>query len=124
MRVMLCLLLVSATALADVTVIDNKQTITVDCAKDHGAAVTGNNNTLVLKGKCDSLSVSGNKNNIKADSVKQVMVSGNDNNVASAAAESILVSGDRNTVTWTKGISKPKPSIADNGDNNKVSQTK
>ena len=117
---LLASLLVSSVALADVDEVDNKKTHTVDCTKDKTVRVSGNSNTFTLKGTCDSVQVSGNKNTVKGDGAKQVMLSGNDNTIDLSSIDSLMVSGDRNTVSYKK----KKPTVADQGNGNKITQAK
>ena len=116
---LLASLLVSSVVFADVDEVDNGKTHTVDCKKDPTVRVSGNSNTFTLKGTCESVQVSGNKNTVKGDAAKQVMLSGNDNTIA-LQIDNLMVSGDRNTVSYKK----KKPSVADQGNGNKISQAK
>ena len=120
MKWLLACLLVSSVALADVDEVDNNKTHTVDCKKDPTVRVSGNSNTFTLKGTCESVQVSGNKNTIKGDGAKQVMLSGNDNTISLASITSVMVSGDRNSVSYKK----TKPTVADQGSKNTVTQAK
>ncbi len=117
---LLASLLVSSVALADVDEVDNNKTHTVDCKKDPTVRVSGNSNTFTLKGTCESVQISGNKNTVKGDGAKQVMLSGNDNTINLSSIDSVMVSGDRNTVSYKK----KKPTVADQGNQNRVSQAK
>lgn len=120
MKWLLACLLVSSVALADVDEVDNGKTHTVDCKKDPTVRVSGNSNTFTLKGTCESVQVSGNKNTVKGDGAKQVMLSGNDNAISLSSITSVMVSGDRNTV----GYKGKKPTVADQGNKNTVTPAK
>ena len=120
MKWLLASLLVSSVALADVDEVDNNKTHTVDCKKDSTVRVSGNSNTFTLKGTCESVQVSGNKNTIKGDGAKQVMLSGNDNTIHLTSIDSVMVSGDRNAVSYKK----KKPTVADQGNKNTVTPAK
>ena len=120
MKWLLACLLVSSVALADVDEVDNNKTHTVDCKKDPTVRVSGNSNTFTLTGTCESVQVSGNKNTVKGGGAKQVMLSGNDNTIALSIIDSVMVSGDRNAVSYKK----KKPTVADQGSKNKVTQAK
>lgn len=120
MKWLVACLLVSSVALADVDEVDNGKTHTVDCKKDPTVRVSGNSNTFTLKGTCESVQVSGNKNTVTGDGAKQVMLSGNDNAINLASIAKVMVSGDRNTVTYKKA----KPTVADQGNKNRVTQAK
>jgi hypothetical protein len=120
MKLLLACLLVSSVALADVDEVENNKTHTVDCKKDPTVRVSGNNNVFTLKGTCESVQVSGNKNAVKGDGAKQVMLSGNDNAITLSSIDSVMVSGDRNAVSYKK----KKPTVADQGSKNVVTQAK
>lgn len=113
-------LLISTVAFADIDEVDNGKTHTVDCAKDGTVRVSGNSNTFTLKGTCASVQISGNKNTVKGDGAKSVLLSGNDNTVALTSIDNVLVSGDNNSLSYKK----KKPTVADQGNGNKVSQAK
>jgi hypothetical protein len=113
-------LLVSSAVFADIDEVDNGKTHTVDCAKDGTVRVSGNANTFTLKGTCASVQISGNKNTVKGDAAKSVLVSGNDNSVALGSIDNVLVSGDNNAISYKK----KKPSVADQGNGNKVTPAK
>ena len=123
-RLIVCSLLLSSLATADVMEADNKHNVTVDCKKDPVVDISGNKNTYKLKGECKQLRVSGNDNTVTAETLTAIMVSGNRNTVTAAATDQIAVSGDHNTVSWKKTASKDKksPGVLDNGDGNKVAQ--
>lgn len=113
----LALLLLATPAFADVSVIDNNKTITVDCAKDPKVDLVGNNITLTLTGTCKTVNVTGNKETVKG-SATSVFVAGNENTVNIDTADTITVAGNKNTVTYKTGkVSNP-------GKNNKVTQVK
>jgi hypothetical protein len=119
MKILLAALLVSSVALADVNEMDNSKTHAVDCSKDASVRVSGNKNTFTLTGTCKSVQISGNLNVIKGDGAKSVMISGNENTVT-LTIDNAMISGNKNTVSY-KG---KKPSIADNGTGNTVTQAK
>ena len=113
-------LLISSTALADVDVVDNKQTHVVDCAKDATVRVSGNSNTFTLEGSCKSVQISGNSNRVSGDGAKSVLLSGNENTVTLTTIGNVLVSGDKNSISY-KG---KKPHVADQGNGNKITPAK
>lgn len=113
-------LFISSTALADVDVVDNKESHVVDCAKDPTVRVSGNSNTFTLKGSCKSVQISGNSNSVTGDGAKSVLLSGNNNTIALTTIGNVLVSGDKNTVSY-KG---KKPHVADQGNGNKITPAK
>lgn len=119
------LVLVPSLALAENHLMDDKQTVTYDCAKDAATNIMGNDNVIVLKGECDTVNISGNANKITGERAKSVNVSGNDNALALAVSGSVNLTGNRNTLAWKKASAKdagPKINIA--GKDNKVEATK
>ncbi len=111
-------------ATADALFADNKQTATVDCAKDSSVSITGNDATITLAGVCENVLVSGNKATVTG-SAKNVLVSGNDNTVALEVVDKLLVSGNSNTVSYKKSTDgKKKPKVSNTGNKNKVSVAK
>jgi len=113
----------TAAARADVSILDNDQTVTVDCAKDKSVSILGNKATVTLKGTCDAVNVAGNKASVKGSAVR-VHVAGNDNTLALDAADEILVSGNKNTVSYKKGIKEKAPRVSSPGSDNKVGLAK
>ena len=117
------LALAAGTAAADVNIVDNNKTITVDCAKHKLVNIAGNKATVTLKGTCEGVNISGNKATIKG-SVLIANVSGNDNTLTLDGVDSVLVSGNENAVTYKKAVKDKSTKVMDSGTNNKVSQTK
>ena len=103
---------------------NNKKTVTHDCAKDPDAAVEGNENTITFTGTCTLISVDGNDNKLKVESVKSLSVRGNKNSVAVDAVDAIDAPGNDNKVTWAKGISDKRPKVSSLGSRNKIGATK
>ena len=99
------LALTATAARADVNIVDNNKTITVDCAKDKSVNISGNKATV--KGSVLVANISGNSNTLTLDGVDGVMISGNEN-----------------TVTYKKAVKEKSPKMADTGTDNKISQTK
>ena len=102
---------------------DNDQTVTVDCAKDPRVGISGNNATVTLTGVCAQVSVNGNKASVTG-SAEKVSVAGNENTVNLDRVDLLATTGNSNTVTWKKGVKKPKPKIANPGNKNKISKVK
>lgn len=118
----LLVVVVSATsAIADVTVMDNDKTISVDCAKDKNVTLTGNHITVNLSGTCDSVKVTGNHETVNG-SVANAFVAGNHNTLALDGVDTISVSGSNNTVTHKKPLAKKKTSVSNLGKNNTITQ--
>ena len=119
----LTLALTATAAHADVAILDNNQTVTVDCAKDKGVNIVGNKATVTLNGTCDRVQISGNKATVKGSAL-QVYVAGNDNTLTLDAADEIYVAGNRNAVTYKKSAKAKSTKVASPGNENKISQTK
>jgi hypothetical protein len=119
----LVLALAAKTAAADISIFDNDQTVTVDCAKDKTVNVVGNNATVTLTGTCDSIQVAGNKATV-AGSVVTASITGNENTLALDAVDTVSVTGNKNTVTYKKAIKAKKTKVSTLGNHNKVSQAK
>jgi hypothetical protein len=104
--------------------LDNKKTVTHDCAKDPEAAVEGNANTITFTGTCERISADGNENKLKIESVKVLDVRGNKNTAVVGAVDAVRATGNDNSVTWTKGISGKAPKVASPGSRNKIGSAK
>jgi Protein of unknown function (DUF3060) len=118
------ILLGSSPALADLMVIENDETHTVDCAKDKKVMISGNGAKITLTGTCENVMISGNDAKVTG-SATNVMVSGNKNTVELDATLSIKVSGNSNTVSYKKSTDpKKKVGVLNSGNGNKVTQAK
>ena len=115
--------LAATTAAADVTVMDNDKTLTVDCAKDKNVTIVGNDITVTLVGTCEKLYVSGNDAKVTG-STKGAFVAGNDNTLTLEAVDTISTPGNENTVTYRRPVSKKKTSVSNPGNGNKITQSK
>jgi hypothetical protein len=126
MRILLALLVLSTPAFADISIDDNHQTVTVDCAKDSTVLVNGNEATVTLTGTCEMVSVTGNNAKITGGSTKKVTLPGNNNVVALEGVDVIGTAGNKNTVTYKSTVNTKlkKPKIANPGNKNKISKTK
>ena len=112
-----------APAHADVTVLDNKKSLEVDCAKDPRVNLLGNHITLKTKGVCERITISGNNETVTG-SATEVVISGNHNTVTLDAADAVAVAGNENTVSVRKAITRKTPRIANSGNDNKITQAK
>ena len=113
------LALAATPALADVSIVDNGQKLTVDCAKDKQVNIVGNKAEVTLTGTCEQVNISGNKASVKG-SVRQANVSGNENTLALDAVDQIFVSGNKNTISYKKPAKEKKTSTANTGSDNKI----
>jgi hypothetical protein len=111
-------------AAADASFFDNKQTATVDCAKDANVNISGNEATITLTGVCENVMIAGNKATLTG-SAKNVVVSGNDNTVDLDVVDRLSVPGNKNTVSYKKSSDpKKKTKVSNPGNKNKVSVKK
>jgi hypothetical protein len=109
------------TAFADVTVMDNDQTLTVDCAKDRNVNLVGNHITVTLTGTCDTVKVTGNHETVIGSSTNAYVL-GNHNTLNMDAVDTISIAGNKNTVAYKKPIKKKKTTVSNAGKNNTVTQ--
>ena len=123
MLAILAISLAATAASADVTVMDNNKTITVDCAKDRNVQLIGNHLTVSLSGACESVKVTGNHETV-VGSVTNAFVAGNHNTLNLDSVDNISVAGNHNTIAYKKPLAKKKTSVANLGKGNTVSQTK
>ncbi|MEO8703901.1 MAG: DUF3060 domain-containing protein [Kofleriaceae bacterium] len=125
MRTLLaCVLLLGANvAAAEVSVVDNDKTMTIDCAKDPTVSLIGNNLNVTLVGPCKLVTVTGNSEQVKG-SAEKFMIAGNKNTVTADSTDEIFVGGNKNSVAWKKAGLKPAPKITNTGKDNKVTQSK
>jgi hypothetical protein len=126
MKIMLyaaALTLTAATAHAGVNIIDNDQKLTVDCAKEKTVNIVGNNATVTLTGTCGQVNISGNEASVKGSAVR-VNISGNESTLVLDAVDTLRVSGNENKISYKKGVKAKKPSVANSGTDNKISQVK
>jgi hypothetical protein len=113
--------LLATTAFADVTVMDNNKTLTVDCAKDKNVNLVGNHITVTLTGTCENVRVTGNHEAVTG-SVLNVYVAGNNNTLSLDAVDKISIAGNKNSATYKKPASKKKTAVSNTGKDNKISQ--
>jgi hypothetical protein len=121
MKIAVLALLVSSTAFADVTVMDNDKELTVDCAKDKEVNLVGNHITVTLTGTCTKVTVSGNHETVKG-SVTTAFVMGNQNTLLLDAVDTIKVSGNNNTVTHGGPIKAKATAVSNVGKNNTITK--
>lgn len=118
------LVALTSTAAADVTVADNHQTVTVDCAKDPAVNVVGNHATVTLNGACKRVMLAGNHNTV-IGSAATVSVPGNNNTATLDVVDVLSVPGNSNTVTYkSSSDAKKKTKIGVTGNKNKITRAK
>jgi hypothetical protein len=113
-------LIVLAPTLASAKTYNEGTGDTWDCAKDGSVSINANDGTYTFKGPCKAIAVNGNNNKVSAEGSTAVSVNGNKNTVDVVAADAIAVNGNDNKVTYTKGLSKAKPSVSNPGNRNTV----
>lgn len=110
-------------AAADVSVVDNKQTVTVDCAKDKQVNILGNQATITLTGTCTKVSVAGNNANVTG-SANTVWIAGNNNTVTLTGVDALTIAGNSNTVTYKNAIIAKTTKVSNPGNKNTVTRQK
>lgn len=109
-RILFTLALVAVPALAHAgahKVMGNKKKQSITCKAGDTVDVTGNSNTLTIRGECAALSVAGNGNEVTID-----------------AAASISTAGNKNHVTWKKQAGGKDPDVTNPGTGNVIEQAK
>ena len=117
------ILSLTSIAAADVTIADNKQTLTVDCAKDKQVNILGNHATVTLTGTCTKVSVSGNNANVTG-SANTVWIAGNNNNVTLPGVDTLTIAGNSNNVTYKGPITAKTTKVSNPGNKNNVTRQK
>lgn len=113
--------LTTGIAFADVSIMDNNKTITVDCAKDPEVSLVGNHITVNLTGTCTKVTVTGNHETVNG-SVTGAFVLGNHNTLNLDGVDTISVAGNHNTVSYKGPLTKKKTSVSNLGRKNKVTK--
>lgn len=112
-------------AAADVSIVDNHQTIAVDCATDPNVSIMGNQATVTLTGTCAKVVISGNHATVSG-SATLVSIPGNHNTAVLDGVDTISVPGNHNTATYKKPVSPKlkKTKISNPGNHNTITRTK
>lgn len=112
-------------ATADVSIVDNDQTIAVDCASDPNVSIMGNQATVTLTGVCAKVVISGNHATVTG-SAKLVSIPGNHNTAMLDAVDTLSVPGNHNTATYKKPVNPKlkKTKVASPGNHNTITRTK
>lgn len=114
-------LLYAVPAAADVSVVDNHETVTVNCAKDPNVSIAGNQAVVTLSGVCKSVMIAGNQVKVTG-SATSFSIAGNTNTLDIDAADSISLTGNENTVRYKKtaDAKKKAPVVSNLGTKNSV----
>jgi len=112
-------------AAADVSIVDNDQTIAVDCATDPNVSIMGNQATVSLTGTCAKVVISGNHATVSG-SAALVSILGNHNTARLDGVDTISVSGNHNTATYKKPVNPKlkKTKVSSLGSHNTITRTK
>ncbi|MBA3456302.1 MAG: DUF3060 domain-containing protein [Deltaproteobacteria bacterium] len=112
-------------AAADISIVDNDETITVDCAKDPNVNIAGNTATVTLTGTCSKIMIAGNHITL-AGSAATVWIAGNHNTATLDAVDSLVTAGNHNTATYKKTVNPKlrKTKVSNPGNHNTVTRTK
>jgi hypothetical protein len=116
----LAISLTTGVAFADVSIMENKKTVTIDCAKDKAVNLIGNNITVNLTGTCTKVTATGNHGTVNG-STTGAFVLGNHNTLNLDGVDTISIAGNYNTITYKKPLAKKKTTVSNNGKDNKVS---
>jgi hypothetical protein len=121
---MIAVLFSASFAAADVSIVDNNQTVSVDCAKDPSVSIAGNAAKVTLNGTCKAVVLAGNKA-VVTGSATSVSIAGNQNTGNFDAVDSLSITGNENKVTYKKAVdAKKKTKVSNLGSKNSVSQAK
>jgi hypothetical protein len=117
------LLAVTSIASADVSIMDNDQTVEVDCAKDKQVSVVGNHATVTLTGTCTKVSISGNHATVKG-AATTVWIAGNHNTATLSGVDTLMVAGNENTVSYKGPITAKATKVSAPGNKNTITKQK
>ncbi len=117
------LLALTSIASADISVVDNDQTIEVDCAKDNQVSVVGNHATITLTGTCAKVSISGNQATLMG-AATTVWIAGNQNTAVLSAVDTLTVAGNENTVSYKGPVVAKTTKIKNPGNKNTITKQK
>jgi len=123
-KLALIAVLLASPAAADVSLVDNHETVTVDCAKDPNVSIAGNHETVTLTGVCKSVMIAGNSAKVTG-SATSFSIAGNKNTVDIDGADTISITGNDNTVSYKKAADAKKkaPKVSNLGTKNTVKKT-
>lgn len=111
--------LVATTAAADITIMENRKTITVDCAKDPEVNLVGNHIRVTLVGTCKKVTVTGNHESV-VGSVISARVLGNHNTLDLDGVDALSIAGNHNTASYKRPLEAKKTAVSNVGKYNTV----
>jgi hypothetical protein len=125
MKLLVATTLVAWTSIAsaDISIMDNDQTIEVDCAKDKQVSVVGNHATVTLTGTCTKVSISGNHATLTG-AATTVWIAGNQNTATLSGVDTLMVAGNENTVSYKGPITAKSTKVKAPGSKNTITKQK
>ncbi len=115
------LLAVTSIAAADVSLVENQQTVSVDCAKDKQVSLVGNRITVTLVGTCVKVSIAGNQNTVTG-SAATVWIAGNANTANLDKVDELSVPGNKNTATYNGPLTAKATKVSNPGTGNTITK--
>lgn len=112
-------------AAADISIVENHETVTIDCAKDPNVSVAGNHATVTLTGTCTKIMLAGNHATLTG-SATAVWIAGNHNKADLQAVDSLSVPGNHNKASYKKTVNPKlkKAKVSNPGNKNTITRTK
>ncbi len=89
-------------------------------ADGSSVTISGDDGLILITGACDSLTISGSRNQVQCDTVENIDISGNGNTLAAASLGGGVLSGDNNKVNWSQGLDGLPPVVESLGASNRV----
>ncbi|CAN5734395.1 hypothetical protein BH11MYX3_BH11MYX3_41070 [soil metagenome] len=117
------LLAVTSIAGADVSIVENQQTVSVDCAKDKQVSLVGNYITATLVGVCTKVSIAGHHNTVTG-SASTVWIAGNTNTANLDKVDELMVPGNKNTATYKGPLGAKATKVSNPGSGNTITRLK
>jgi Protein of unknown function (DUF3060) len=100
---------------------DELPTSTVlDCSKTKSVSITTGSGSYRIIGTCDKVSISGGKNALQIEAVKNLSITGSKNSIVVVKADKIAALGSGNSVTYASGLTVATPKIASLGKGNTI----
>ncbi len=115
------LLALTSLASSDVSLVDNQQTVSVDCAKDKQVSLVGNNITATLVGTCSKVSIAGHHNTVTG-SATTVWIAGNSNTANLDKVDELIVPGNKNTATYHGPLAAKATKVSNLGNDNTITK--
>ncbi len=110
-------------ASADVSIVDNQRTVSIDCTKDKQVSLVGNNITATLIGVCTRVSIAGHHNTVTG-SATTVWIAGNSNTANLDKVDELMVPGNKNTATYNGPLAAKATKVSNPGNENTITKQK